>query len=550
MPFSRVPACTVALLLLAHCPAAQGTQPESEAFVREVTLVPHVLPVLTGVPHSPLAHLRIDVGGSRGSVTLGSITVALRAPARALEQLHVFSTGEQARLSTSASSDCFARAERFGAARAAAERVAFKGALALAPGEHHLWIAATVASETDLDQKIVTEVSGVTFLDDGETTIVPQSTNAPQPQRLGVALRKLGDDGAHTYRIPGLVATRKGTLIAVYDVRHRNSSDLPGDVDVAMSRSTDGGRTWQPMKIIMDMSAHGIGGADDPEWRWDGIGDPAILVDEQTQTIWVAAVWSHGDRAWKNSQPGMSPELTGQLMLVRSDDDGRSWSKPRNITSQVKRPDWSYLLQGPGKGITMQDGTLVFPAQYQDTPENDRLPRSTIIYSRDHGETWQIGTGSFDDTTEAQVVELEPGTLMLNSRYNRANHRVVMTTHDMGKSWQQHPGDFAGLIEPRACMASLIDVESELGTPGQHTGLLLFSNPNSTEHRERITIKASADFGSTWPEDHQILLDEGRGAGYSCMAMIDAETVGILYEGSLSQLTFQRVKLADVLGSP
>ena len=77
-------------------------------------------------------------------------------------------------------------------------------------------------------------------------------------------------------------------------------------------------------------------------------------------------------------------------MLVRSDDDGVTWSEPINITSQVKKPEWCFILQGPGKGITMQDGTIVFAAQYQDPPDKKRLPHSTIIYSKDHGRTWQV----------------------------------------------------------------------------------------------------------------------------------------------------------------
>jgi len=276
---------------------------------------------------------------------------------------------------------------------------------------------------------------------------------------------------------------------------------------------------------------------DDPDWRHDGIGDPAVLVDRNTGTIWVAATWSHGDRSWMGSGQGMAPEETGQLMLVRSDDDGVTWSEPINITKQVKQPEWCFLLQGPGKGITMQDGTLVFAAQFQDTPEHGRLPRSTIIYSRDHGTTWKIGTGAFDDTTEAQVVEIQPGVLMLNCRYNRDNNRVVMTTTDMGNTWQEHTTSRGTLIEPRSCMASLIRVAE----PPNHW--LLFSNPNSTKSRRRITIKASPDAGRTWHAEHELLLDEGDGAGYSCMTMIDDQTIGVLYEGSQAQLTFQRIPL-------
>jgi hypothetical protein len=286
---------------------------------------------------------------------------------------------------------------------------------------------------------------------------------------------------------------------------------------------------------------------DDPRWNHDGVGDPAILVDKTTGTIWVAATWSHGNRSWFGSGPGLKPEETGQLMLVRSDDDGVTWSKPINITNQVKRPEWCFLLQGPGKGITMRDGTIVFAAQYQDPPEQKRLPHSTIIYSKDHGTTWQVGSGAFDDTTEAQVVEIEPGVLMLNCRYNRKPVRVVMTTRDMGKTWQRHTTSERSLIEPGSCMASLIDVDHEVGK--DVGSWLLFSNPDSTRGRHHITIKASPDRGLTWPKEYRMLLDEGNGRGYSCMSMIDVETVGILYEGSQAHMTFQRISLSDLLSN-
>lgn len=350
-----------------------------------------------------------------------------------------------------------------------------------------------------------------------------------------IALRKHGDEGVDTYRIPGLVTTNKGSLIAVYDVRRNGAVDLQEDVDIGMNRSTDGGETWEPMKIIMDMG----------EWgglpqEQNGIGDPSVLVDKKTGTIWVAAVWAHGhpgERNWWASKPGMSPAETSQFMLVKSEDDGLTWSQPINITGQIKDPKWHLLLQGPGKGITMNDGTLVFPAQYKD--ENE-MPHSTIIYSHDRGNTWKIGIGAKPNTTEAQVVELADGSLMLNMRDNRGGSRSVYATSDMGKTWVEHPTSRKALPEP-VCMASLI----------KHTyrgrEYLLFSNPNSTEKRENLTIKLSKDMGDTWPEVNQLLLDEGVGRGYSCMTSIDEETIGILYEGSQADLVFQRIKITELL---
>ena len=147
---------------------------------------------------------------------------------------------------------------------------------------------------------------------------------------MGVGVRHAGDDGVAAYRIPGLATSNKGTLLGVYDVRHNNSADLQEYVEIGLSRSTDGGQTWEKMRIPMSFGEHeGLPKAQ------NGVGDPAILVDRKTGTIWIIAAWTHGmgnGRAWWNSQPGMDMHHTAQLMLVKSDDDGKTWSEPINIT--------------------------------------------------------------------------------------------------------------------------------------------------------------------------------------------------------------------------
>ena len=224
------------------------------------------------------------------------------------------------------------------------------------------------------------------------------------------------------------------------------------------------------------------------------------MVDRKTGRVWVVATWSHGNRSWNGSGQGMTPEQTGQLMISYSDDDGVSWSRPLNVTKQLKNPEWHFLLQGPGAGITMKDGTLVFAAQFQAGPR--RTPYSSIMFSKDHGKNWEIGTGIKSNTTEAQVVELKDGSLMLNCRDNRGGARTVGVTRNLGKTWELHPTDRAGLREP-VCMASLIRIGDRL----------YFSNPNTTRGRYNTTIKVSEDEGMTWPEKWHTLYDARLGNG-------------------------------------
>lgn len=403
-------------------------------------------------------------------------------------------------------------------------------------GINYFWVSVEMAPGTSLLSKLVPTVSEA-VINDKPAVIVADKQAAVR--RVGVGVRHAGDDGSAAYRIPGLVTTNAGTLLGVYDVRYNSSVDLQEHIDVGLSRSVDKGQTWEPMRLALS-----FGETDGLPAAQNGVGDPSILVDKQTGTIWIIAAWTHGmgsGRAWTNSMAGMTPDETAQLVLAKSTDDGRTWSAPINITSQVKDPSWHFLLQGPGRGITMDDGTLVFPIQFIDST---RIPHAGIMYSKDRGETWHIHQPARSNTTEAQVAEIEPGVLMLNMRDNRGGSRAVSITRDLGKSWTEHSSNRSALPES-VCMASLIRVKAKDNVTGKD--ILLFSNPNTTKGRHHITIKASLDGGVTWLPEHQVLLDEEDGWGYSCLSMIDRETVGILYESSVAHMTFQAVKLKDLI---
>jgi sialidase-1 len=412
------------------------------------------------------------------------------------------------------------------------------------------------ALELNLNPKV--NLSAKASLSKIQITFEDGSTYVSTPDavfRPAIELRAAGQDNCHTYRIPGIITTNKGTLIAVYDNRYTRSKDLQEDIDIGMSRSEDGGETWEPMKVIMDMDEWG----GKPEYL-NGVGDPAILYDHKNNTIWVAALWIHGfnrdDMAWWVSQPGMTPEKTGQFMLVKSTDDGKTWSKPINITQQIKDPSWQLLLQGPGRGICMDDGTLVFPAQFKADIGTKAIDggkftsHSTIIYSKDGGNTWHIGTGAKPNTTEAQVVQLSDGSLMLNMRDDRnrqikedTNGRAVAVTNDMGKTWTVHPSSNGALPESN-CMASIIG--ANVWVEKENKKVLFFSNPADKYRRINMTIKASLDEGMTWPEQYHLLIHAPDGFGYSCLTMVDEQHVGIVYEGNRN-LIFQKIPVSDII---
>ena len=415
--------------------------------------------------------------------------------------------------------------------------IVLEGKQKLFPGVNFFWVSLEMKETAPISSVLTASVTSVKA--DGKNLPVKTVSDENMLRRMGVGVRHAGDDGSAAFRIPGLVTSNKGTLLGVYDVRYNSSVDLQEHIDIGLSRSTDGGQTWEKMRIPM-----AFGEYDGLPSAQNGVGDPSILVDTKTNTIWIVAAWTHGmgnQRAWWSSHQGMDLNNTAQLVMVKSTDDGKTWSEPINITEQVKLPEWYFLLQGPGRGITMSDGTLVFPIQFID---KTRIPNAGIMYSKDGGNTWKIHNHARTNTTEAQVAEVEPGVLMLNMRDNRGGSRAVYTTTDLGKTWKEHESSRTALREP-VCMASLISVKAEDNVLGKD--ILIFSNPNSTSQRKDITIKISFDGGYTWSEENQILLDEGYNWGYSCLTMVDKETIGILYESSVAHMTFQSIKLKDII---
>jgi sialidase-1 len=409
-------------------------------------------------------------------------------------------------------------------------------------GKSFVWLTCRVGADADsnaqwkiTDPEIQTETGVIRpVFDVGSATY-----------RIGIALRKAGDDGVHTYRIPALTVSKSGTLLCVYDMRRRKGRDLQEDIDIGLSRSFDGGRKWEPVQVIMDMGEYG-----GLPQELNGCSDPGIVVDRETGEIFCFAVWMHGKAGkhqWVDdgSEPGFEIGKAAQLLMVRSTDDGKTWSEPENLTKALKKPEWWLFAPSPQSGFQMTDGTLVMPVQGR-TGRADKQTFATIMTSKDHGKTWSVGNPGYSGGNECQAALLNDGGIMLNIRNDHDRYRAVVVTHDLGKSWSPHPTNRNTLIEPN-CNASLIRIHWKEGD--EKRTALVFSNPHSQKARTHQSLQVSLDDGQTWPERLRILLDEGRGAGYSSLTQIDDSHVGIVYEGSRAQVVFQKFRIDELTGT-
>lgn len=489
-----------------------------------------VHPVLIRNEHNEVVELVVNVtSDDRTNLRVARFTLDGTDDVNDIDSLELFAAGKASSFSPGAS---------FGKSSPAARTVEFRGERPLARGPNVFWLSCRLKPGADLSHHVgaVCTTIETTAGSTRAVNLTPTRTH-----RIGIALRKPNDDGVHTYRIPALATTLKRTLLCVYDMRRRMARDLQEDIDIGLSRSTDGGQSWEPARVIMDMGEHG--GLPQSQ---NGCSDPGIIVDGRTGEIFCFAVWMNGKPGkhhWTGdgSEPGFEIGKSAQLLMVRSRDDGRTWSTPENLTRKLKNPAWWLFAPSPQQGICLPDGSLVMPAQGRDAEGKEF---STVMCSRDHGMSWTVGSPAFSGGSECQAVRLDDGSVMLNMRNDHERFRAVFTTRDLGRTWRPHPTNRNTLIEPN-CNASLLRVDLPGADQPRH--LLLFANPHSSKARTHQTIEVSFDDGASWPATHHRLLDEGQGAGYPSLTQVDDRHVGIVYEGSRSHLVFERLSLDELL---
>ncbi len=336
-----------------------------------------------------------------------------------------------------------------------------------------------------------------------------------------------GKEGYFSFRIPSLITTQKGTLLAICEGR-KNSLNDHGDIDLILKRSTDHGQTWGPIELIHE----------EGKGKEVTIGNPCPVIDQKTGVIWMPFCRNNKD-----------------VLITFSNNDGRTWSNPIDITSSVKPSDWGWYATGPGVGIQLTHGKhagrLVIPCDHREKLNGKWTMKSHIIYSDNHGVNWKRGGSADIHTDECQVVELSDGRLLLNMRNywgrtgkvkEKGGMRAVAFSDDGGESWSSLTFD-KKLVEP-ICQASLIRFDS----PAHSKPLLIFSNPASSSKRHTMTVRVSKDEGKTWPVAK--VLNQGP-SGYSCLTVLKNGTIGCLFENgpnnSTEKITFTRMNVEELL---
>jgi len=336
----------------------------------------------------------------------------------------------------------------------------------------------------------------------------PLATAADLP---GEAVFAAGKGGYNTYRIPALIVTKKGTVLAFCEARASRSDR--GRIDTVLRRSTDGGKTWGPLQVV---------------WT-DGentCGNPCPVIDRASGTILLLSTWNLATDSEGAIIAGKSKD-TRRPFVCRSTDEGKTWSTPVDISAACRLKQWGWYATGPGVGIQLtrgkHKGRLVIPANHSDRGYKDHSYGSHVLLSDDAGKTWRRSGVIRPGCNESQVAELSDGSLMMNMRsYAPHGLRSISVSTDGGATWPRATQDKA-LIES-TCQASFL--RYSFASPGRKS-VLLFSNPATKRGRHHMTVRASFDEGRTWPAAKLITPAP---SAYSCLTVLPDGKIGLLYE--------------------
>ena len=243
-------------------------------------------------------------------------------------------------------------------------------------------------------------------------------------------------EGQAYYRIPSLVVTTNGTLIAFADRRYNNRNDLPNRIEVDVKRSTDNGKTWSKRIRVTPRSVSDS----------DGHGDVATVVNRNTGEILALVAAGAGFVATAGQSLISTPKTPMKIVLFKSSDDGITWSKGEDITSQIygnqckveSRRGWNAAFVSSGNGIQLSTGRILFVINVRESAAiGINTFKNYALYSDDGGNTWNVSKNAPTTTggNESKIVELTDGRLLMTSRPNYGNNRMHAYSKDEGDTW-------------------------------------------------------------------------------------------------------------------
>ncbi|GHJ41453.1 exo-alpha-sialidase [Streptomyces sp. TS71-3] len=330
------------------------------------------------------------------------------------------------------------------------------------------------------------------------------------------------DPGYACFRIPAIVRTAAGTLLAFAEGRVHDCGDA-GDIDIVVKRSSDDGRTWSPLTVVN----HGGG---------DTHGNPAPIVDRETGRILLAETYNPGRTDGKSCD--VPCDRTPHMQY--SDDDGVTWSQPRDLSDEILPPTWnSWYATGPVHGIQLTHGDhrgrLVF-AVNTETWDGTRVAanNAALIVSDDGGDHWKIGAhdswpiaqdGTFrQKPSEMTVAERSDGQVYVNGREQDGmdlGHRTQAVSKDGGSSFEAPFHALPDLYTPMV-QGSILNLGHD------H---MLMSAPADPDRRRTMMVRSSWDGGRTWDGVDRGTVVTTDWSGYSDLVQARDGTVGLLYEG-------------------
>ncbi|MER5468637.1 sialidase family protein [Streptomyces sp. NPDC002935] len=343
-----------------------------------------------------------------------------------------------------------------------------------------------------------------------------------------------GREGYASFRIPAVVATGTGTLLAFCEGRVGSAHDH-GDIDIVLKRSMDGGRTWGPLQAV---AKNGANLAGNPA--------PVVLDTGRVLLVHVRSAASASEDALLR---GKVKAADGRRVWVQhSDDDGLTWAAAKEITAQVKKAGWRWYATTPGHAVQLGSGRVVVPGNHTlpptgtDNGTEAKYNSGHCLLSDDRGATWYLGyldenTNGYVNVNETTAAELTDGRVYFNSRNDSPSpgNRADAHSRDGGRTLVRPFRPQAGLVTP-VVQGSLLQLRDP--------DLLLYSGPADPEFRALMTVRASTDGGTTWRSVYTV---DGLPAAYSDLVRVDAATVGLLYEtgdfGAYETITFRRIPL-------